>query len=100
MASFPVRIGKFFFTENLIDCIGQSDVIRSIHGTGWWCSFCIVFEYVLSEKVTRALVGVDLLGLSLGIFEMALIEWFSEQLILVLFFSAKNEVFRVLCFYN
>ena len=38
----------------------------------------VVFEGELSEMVTQALIGVALLDLPLGIFEMVLIEWFSE----------------------
>ena len=39
----------------------------------------VVFEGELSEKVTRALVGVDLLDLPLGMFQMELIEPFSMK---------------------
>ena len=86
MASFPVRIySSFLLKIRLIVSVnrrssavstalveGVISVLEELFVPG------VEFEGELSEKVTRALVGLDLLDLSLGIFEKELIEWFSE----------------------
>ena len=80
-----MRIANIFFTKNLIDFTSQFEVNRSIHPLVDDVVSVLeevfvpgaVLEGELSEKVTGVLVGVDLLDLPLGIFEMALNKWFS-----------------------
>ena len=58
----------------------------------------VVLEGELSQKVTRAFVGVDFAGLVHGIMEIELIDWLNDEWILGLFWT-KSVVFWFGCIF-
>ena len=71
-----------FFAEDPVDRISHFEILRGVYGTRRMRCFYIgrgfvagvVLEGELSEKVTRAFVGVGLVDLILGILEIAFME--------------------------
>ena len=86
MASLPVRIASSFLLKMqlIVSVNRRSSEVSTALVEGFVSVLdellvpSVAFEGELYEKVTRALVGVDLLEFPLGIFEMELIELFSE----------------------
>ena len=58
----------------------------------------VILEGELSEKVTRAFVGVDISALVHGILGIKFIEWLFEEWILSLFWAKKRSIFGLIVF--